>query len=67
MAERGLERSGPPKLIVECENITTLIGVANVINRSGLNAKVLMEYDIVEYGEGNRKNERMDDKKESYM
>ena len=65
MAERCLEKSGHPKLIVECENITTLMGVANVINRSGLNAKVLMEYDIVEYGkEGNRKNE-MDNKEGS--
>ena len=67
MAERGLKKTGRPKLIVECENITTLMGVANVINRSCLNAKILMEYDIVEYGEGNRKNERMDDKKESCM
>lgn len=65
MAERGLKETGSPKLVVECENITTLMGVANVINRSGLNAKVLMEYDIVEYGAGDRKDERMDDEKES--
>ena len=65
MAERCLKKSGPPKLIVECENITTLVGVANVINRSGLKAKVVMEYDIVEYGAGDRKEDgHVDDKEE---
>ena len=65
MAERGLKKTGHPKLIVECENITTLMGVANVINRSGLNAKILMEYDIVEYGAGDRKEDgHVDDEEE---
>lgn len=53
MAERILERTGRPKLIVECDNVQTLLGVAKVVNECGLNARVLMEYDIVEYGGNN--------------
>ena len=51
--KKRLKKVGKPKLIVECENITTLVAVADTINRSGLNAKVLMEYEIL--GENNEK------------
>lgn len=50
MSERGLKRVGKPKLLVECENLCTLLAVSKVINESGLNAKVLMEYEVSEYG-----------------
>ena len=54
MGERRLIRSNTkPKLVVECENLVTLMAVAKVINESGLNAKVLMEYDIIDGGENN--------------
>ena len=54
MAERMIRRTDKkPMLLVECENLVTLMAVAKVINESGLNAKVLMEYEVCEYG-GNR-------------
>lgn len=60
MAERGLKKVGKPKLLVECENLTTLVAVAKVVNESGLNAKVLMEYEIVEYGGKTNENKHGD-------
>ena len=44
-----------PKLVVECENMHTLAAIAKVINESGLNAKVFMEYDIVRTGNNDEK------------
>lgn len=60
MAERGLKQVGEPKLLVECENLCTLLAVAKVVNESGLNAKVLMEYEIVEYGGKTNENKHKD-------
>ena len=52
MAERMIKRTGKqPMLLVECENLSTLMAVAKVVNESGLNAKVLMEYEVKKYGE----------------
>lgn len=59
MSERGLVKHGNPKLLVECENLTTLMAVAKVVNESGLNARVLMEYDVVNYG-GQNENAKED-------
>lgn len=54
MAERMLVKSNkPPILVVECENLVTLMAVAKAINESGLNAKVLMEYEVSKYGGNN--------------
>lgn len=64
MGERGLISSGNPKLLVECENLCTLMAVAKVINESGLNAKVLMEYEVSEYG-GNKNAKNVENKKKS--
>ena len=62
MSERMIRRTGKqPMLLVECENLCTLMAVANVINESGLNAKVLMEYEVCEYGGSkNEKSEHED-------
>lgn len=50
--EDCLKRVGPPRLLVECENLVTLCAVAKIVNESGLNARVLLEYEI---GENNEK------------
>ena len=57
MGERMLIPSSSPKLIVECENLTTLMAVAKVVNESGLNAKVLMEYEVKKYEHGENKSD----------
>ena len=62
MGERMLIPSGLPKLIVECENLHTLMAVAKVINESGMGAKVLMEYEVKKYGEKETKSEDVHDK-----
>jgi hypothetical protein len=49
-----LKRVGPPRLLVECENLVTLCAVAKVVNESGLNARVLLEYEL---GEKNEKSD----------
>lgn len=61
MGERMLIPSGDPKLIVECENLTTLMAVAKVVNESGLNAKVLMEYEVKKYGEDKKRSKDVHD------
>lgn len=51
MGERMIRRTDKkPMLLIECENLCTLMAVAKVVNESGLNAKVLMEYEVSEYG-----------------
>lgn len=62
MSERMIKRtSKQPMLLVECENLVTLMAVAKVINESGLNAKVLMEYEVCEYGGGNHEKSEHED------
>lgn len=43
--------SKQPMVLVECENLCTLMAVAKVINESGLEAKVFLEYEVCELGE----------------
>lgn len=51
MGERALIRTNKkPMLLVECDNPQALMAVAKVINESGLGAKVLLEYEVCEYG-----------------
>lgn len=50
--EKGLVRTNrKPFLIVESDSILTLMGIVDVLNKSGLNAKVYMEYEVKRYGE----------------
>lgn len=62
MGETGFIRTNKkPFLVVEGENLITLMAVAKVINESGLNAKVLMEYEVCRYEHGEKKTENRDD------
>lgn len=56
MGERGLVRTGrKPFLIVESDNLITLTGIVDVLNKSGLDCKVYMEYEVHRYGEDKSK------------
>ena len=51
MAERMIKRtSKKPMLVVTGDNLQTLAAVAKVINESGLEAKVFLEYEVCEVG-----------------
>lgn len=53
MSETGLERTNKkPFLVVEGDNLITLMAVAKVVNESGLKCKVLMEYEVCRYEHG---------------
>lgn len=55
--EKGLVRTDrKPFLIVESESILTLMAIVDVLNKSGLDAKVYMEYEVKKYGEDKSKN-----------
>ena len=61
MSERMIKRtSKQPMVLVECENLCTLMAVAKVVNESGLNAKVLLEYEVYDLGEN--KHEKIEHK-----
>ncbi len=54
--EKGLVRTDrKPFLIVESDSILTLMGIVDVLNKSGLDAKVYMEYEVKRYGEDKSK------------
>ena len=62
MAERMIKRTNKkPMLVVTGDNLQTLAAITKVINESGLEAKVFLEYEVCEYGGGNHEKSKHED------